>query len=226
MFNTFSKLPNGNNEHDEEFKKLRDAMVINQIQMRGIKDKQILSALKSVKRHLFVPIDCIRFAYNDRPLPIGNGQTISQPYIVALMTELAEIKPDYKILEVGTGSGYQTAILAELAEEVYTVEIIQEFTESAKTKLMNLGYKNINFIQSDGYAGHPPEAPYDAIIVTAAADKLPGKLITQLKNNGRMIIPIGEFFQELYVVTKNNNGEIEQRVITPVRFVPMVHPSK
>lgn len=214
------------NISEEDFQMRRDAMVTEQIQARGIKNSRVLDALKKVKRHIFVPQEFRSYSYNDSPLPIGKNQTISQPYIVALMTELAEIKPNHKVLEIGTGSGYQTAILAELAEKVYSVEIIQDLAEQAEAKLTNLDYKNIKIIHADGYAGHPGEAPYDAIIVTAAADELPKELIAQLKTGSRIIIPIGEYIQELYVVKKNNDGSLEQQTTIPVRFVPLVHPAK
>lgn len=220
----FNASEDENSRKEEEFRNLRYMMVANQIEIREIHNQGVLEALRKIKRHLFVPQEYIHFAYNDSPLPIGKNQTISQPYIVALMTELAEIKPSDKILEIGTGSGYQTAVLAELARKVYSVEAIPDLAKNAKTRLLDLGYNNIEFLEGDGYAGYKDEAPYDAIIVTAAADELPEKLILQLKTGGRMVIPIGEYFQELYVVTKNKNGQIEQRTTIPVRFVPLVHP--
>lgn len=208
------------------FQSQREDMVAHQIQIRGIRDARVLNTLRKIKRHLFVPEKLISFAYNDSPLPIDKNQTISQPYIVALMTELAEIKENHKILEVGTGSGYQTAILAELAEKVYSVEIIPELAEKAETRLLKMGYRNIKIIQADGYVGYMKEAPYDSIIVTAAADELPEELISQLKNGGKIIIPIGECAQELYCIKKNIDGSLERQSVIPVRFVPMIHPAK
>ncbi|MFH1692346.1 MAG: protein-L-isoaspartate(D-aspartate) O-methyltransferase [Candidatus Omnitrophota bacterium] len=213
-------------QKEDSFQKQRDAMVSHQIQVRGIQNERVLNALRKIKRHLFIPEKFISFAYNDSPLPIGNNQTISQPYIVALMTELANIKPTHKVLEIGTGCGYQTAILAELAKKVFSLEIISELAKEAREKFLNLRYQNIEVICGDGYAGYQKEAPYDAIIVTAAANELPLELIKQLKIGGRMIIPIGECLQELYCITKDNDNSFKQEAIIPVRFVPMMHSSK
>lgn len=197
-------------------------MVVTQIEARGVRDTRVLEAMKKVKRHLFVPDRMRRRAYNDNALPIEEDQTISQPYIVGLMTELAGIEPEDEVLEIGTGSGYQAAILAELAEKVYSIEIIKVLADQATARLQDLGYKNIKIRHGDGYLGWPEAAPFDAILVTAAAPEIPQELVKQLKTGGRMVIPLGDFFQELYLITKNEDGSITKEHIIPVRFVPMV----
>ncbi|MCM8782921.1 MAG: protein-L-isoaspartate(D-aspartate) O-methyltransferase [Candidatus Omnitrophica bacterium] len=204
-----------------DFSILREEMVKQQIEKRGIKDRRVLEAMLKVERHKFVPPSMRIHAYEDRPLPIGEGQTISQPYIVALMTELLELKPTDKVLEIGTGSGYQAAILAELVKEVYTIEIIDSLAKKAEDLLRELGYKNIKVKIGDGYFGWPQESPFDAIIVTCAADKIPPVLVEQLKEGGRMVVPVGEFFQSLKLVIKKGS-EIIIRDIIPVAFVPMI----
>jgi len=196
-------------------------MVDSQIRRRGVADERVLEAMEKVKRHLFVPEDLREQAYEDYPLSIGYGQTISQPYIVAHMTEAAQLKPNDKVLEIGTGSGYQAAVLAELAKEVYTIEIIRPLADSARSRLSGLGYSNIRVKHGDGYKGWPEFAPYDAIIVTAAPPSVPEELKNQLKVGGRMVVPVGEFFQELYLITRTDSGFREERLL-PVRFVPMV----
>lgn len=206
---------------DADFKDERERMVADQIQARGVTDKRVLAAMRKVKRHLFVPSDMQLYAYNDSALPIAENQTISQPYIVALMTELAQIKPQDKVLEIGTGSGYQAAILAELADKVYTIEINKRLCEDAGHRLQRLGYKNIEIKHGDGYRGWPEAAPFDAIIVTAAPRDIPKELIAELKRDGRMVLPKGDFFQDLYVVTRNDDGSIKEQRILSVRFVPM-----
>lgn len=203
-----------------DFKAMREQMVESQIKARGVKDPRVLSAMLKVERHLFVPQEYQSLAYNDQPLPIGEGQTISQPYIVALMTELLELKGEEKVLEVGTGSGYQAAILAELAKEVYTIEIIETLAHSAKKLLTELGYKNIYFKTGDGYLGWPEASPFDAIIVTCAPDHIPKPLLDQLKEGGRLVIPVGTYSQELKKITKHH-GQFETKDIIPVIFVPM-----
>lgn len=209
-------------EENDDYETLRRTMVKTQIEARGIKDSRVLAVLTKVKRHLFLPENMRSFAYQDSALPIGKNQTISQPYIVGLMTELARIKPQDKILEIGTGSGYQAAVLAELSRAVYSMEIIKELADEARERLLKFGYENIQVKHGDGYGGWPEAAPFDAIIVTAAAPEIPEKLIKQLKTGGRMVIPLGDVIQELYVITKNADGGIEQELIIPVRFVPMV----
>lgn len=199
---------------------LRD-MVRLQIEGRGIRDVRVLQAMLRVERHQFVPFALKELAYSDRPLPIGEGQTISQPYIVALMTELLKLRGDEKILEVGTGSGYQAAVLAEIAREVYTIEILPSLALSAKKRLKELGYQNVFVQEGDGYLGWPAKAPFDGIIVTAAPEDIPKPLLDQLEMGGRMVIPVGEFpDQVLYLVRKTKEG-IKKEEIIPVRFVPM-----
>jgi protein-L-isoaspartate(D-aspartate) O-methyltransferase len=203
-----------------DFKAMREKMVETQIKARGVKDPRVLSALRKVERHRFVPEEYLNSAYSDQPLPIGEGQTISQPYIVALMTELLELKGDEKVLEIGTGSGYQAAILGELAKEVYTIEIVESLASMAKNRLADLGYQNIKVKAGDGYLGWPEAAPFDAIIVTAAPDHIPKPLIEQLKEGGRMVVPVGTYTQELKKIIKRV-GKIETTDVIPVVFVPM-----
>ncbi|HEK85943.1 MAG TPA: protein-L-isoaspartate(D-aspartate) O-methyltransferase [Candidatus Aminicenantes bacterium] len=196
-------------------------MVELQIIKRGIKDKKVLEAMNRVPRHLFVPEEMRDLAYSDEPLPIGEGQTISQPFIVAYMTEALKLSGGEKVLEIGTGSGYQTAILAEIVHEVYTVELLSVLSERAQEILKELGYKNIKFLIGDGSRGWPEYAPYDAILVSAAPATVPRALIEQLKINGRMIIPVGTDFQELVLVTRKKDSWLEERLIG-VRFVPLI----
>ena len=203
-----------------DFKAMREKMVETQIKARGVKNPRVLSALLKVERHRFVPEENLNSAYSDQPLPIGEGQTISQPYIVALMTELLDLKGDEKVLEIGTGSGYQAAILAELSKEVYTIEIIESLASMSKKRLSELGYQNIQVKAGDGYLGWPEFAPFDAIIVTAAPDHIPKPLIEQLKEGGRMVVPVGTHTQELKKIVKRS-GKIETTDVIPVLFVPM-----
>ena len=191
------------------------------IESRGVENPAVLNAMRSVERHLYVPENSVSHAYEDRPLPIGYGQTISQPYIVAYMTETIEPKPGFKVLEIGTGSGYQAAVLAEIVKEVYTIEIIPELGKAAGDRLMKNGYKNVNVKIADGYNGWIENSPYDALIVTAAAEYIPPPLIAQLKDGGRMIIPIGSPFltQSLMLVEKNGK-KITTTSLLPVMFVP------
>ena len=203
-----------------DFKTMREKMVETQIKARGVKDPRVLSAMHKVERHLFVPKELQTSAYTDQPLPIGEDQTISQPYIVALMTELLELKGGEKVLEIGTGSGYQAAILAELVKEVYTIEIMETLADSAKKRLLELGYQNINVKAGDGYLGWPEVAPFDAIIVTAAPDHIPKPLLEQLKEGGRMVVPVGTYSQVLKKIVKRS-GRVETSDIVPVVFVPM-----
>ena len=211
-------VPDSNPKGD--FKVMREKMVESQIKARGVKDPRVLSALLKVERHRFVPEKYLDSAYSDQPLPIGEGQTISQPYIVALMTELLELKGNERVLEIGTGSGYQAAILAELAKEVYTIEIIEPLASRAREKLSELGYQNVKVKAGDGYLGWPEAAPFDAIIVTAAPDHIPKPLIEQLKEGGRMVLPLGVYTQELKKIVKRS-GKMETIDVIPVLFVPM-----
>lgn len=205
---------------EDYFMLARQEMIDKQIKARGVKDDKVLQAMLKVARDKFVPEKYRPYSYYDEPLPIGEGQTISQPYIVALMTELMEVGEDDKVLEIGTGSGYQAAILGEIVKEVYTIEIIESLANSAEEKLEELGYDNVHVKCGDGYWGWPEHAPFDAIIVTAAPDEVPQPLIDQLKEGGRLVIPVGEVYQELIVVTKTKKG-IKRESIIPVRFVPM-----
>ena len=201
----------------------RARMVDWQIENRGVKDPNVLSAMRTVPRHAFVRATEQRSAYADRPLPIGYEQTISQPYIVAFMTETLKLTRNSKVLEIGTGSGYQAAVCAEIAREVYTIEIVEELAESAKKILKELGYRNVFAKAGDGFFGWPEHAPFDAIIGTAAAGRIPEPLIKQLKPGGRMILPYGSprGFQYLVLVTKDEDGNISRKNVMPVRFVPM-----
>lgn len=203
----------------EQWAVYRQQMVVEQIRARGIRSPAVLEALLTVPRHRFVDSSLAQLAYADYPLPIGYGQTISQPYIVAYMTEAAAISPEERVLEIGTGCGYQAAVLGELAQEVYTIEIIPELAERARRTLQALGYQNVHVKAGDGYQGWAEHAPYDAILVTAAPDHIPQPLIDQLALNGRMVIPVGKWYQELVVLTKKPEGVSKQRTI-PVRFVP------
>ncbi len=200
--------------------RLREQMVRDQLQARDVKDARVLAAMLKVPRHEFVPRSIIESAYDDSALPLMLGQTISQPYIVGYMTQALALKGTEKVLEIGTGSGYQAAVLAEIVAEVYTIEIIPELTWRAKEILSRLGNENIHFRTGDGYAGWPEFAPFDAIIVTAAPDHVPQPLIDQLKPGGRMIIPVGHFDQSLLLIEKTSSG-VTQRSTIPVRFVPM-----
>ena len=207
------------NFYQDEFEGLRHQMVETQIKARGVTDQNVLEAMKNVPRHLFVPETYQSSAY--RPLPIGQGQTISQPYIVGYMTEAVKPHENQVVLEVGTGSGYQAAVLAEIVKEVYTLEIIPELGIMAKERLTILGYENVHAKVSDGYHGWAEHGPFDAIVVTAAAEEIPGPLLDQLADGGRMIIPVGSQFsvQNLVLVTKKN-GQLKQKKLFGVRFVP------
>ena len=200
----------------------REAMVKSQLEARGIQDPQVLEAMRKVKRHRFTPPLLASFAYRDSPLPIGHRQTISQPYIVAYMTEALQLTSEDRVLEIGTGSGYQAAILAEIVREVYTIEIIPELAEEAAKRLTELGYRNVHVKTGDGYEGWPEYQPFDAIIVTAAPETIPQKLVEQLEGSqGRMILPVGSQGQELLLLMKTKEG-ITQKKLLPVRFVLMV----
>ena len=201
----------------------RARMVAQQIQAREVNDPNVLKAMRIVPRHAFIPPSQQREAYADYPLPIGLGQTISQPYIVAFMTETLNLKPDSKVLEIGTGSGYQAAVCAEIAGEVYTIEILEELAKSAEKHLKELGYKNVFVKAADGYFGWKEKGPFDAIIGTAATGRVPPPLMEQLKPGGRMILPYEDDIglQYLVLITKDNKGNIRRRNVMPVRFVPM-----
>ncbi len=198
-------------------------MVRLQIEARGIKDPRVLNALRKVERHLFVPSEQASRAYDDYPLPIGYGQTISQPYIVAFMTEALGISPHEKVLEIGTGSGYQAAVLAELCDSVFTVEIVPALGERAGNLLTILGYKNVFVRIGDGYQGWARHAPYQAVIVTCSPTHIPLPLIEQLDEGGRMIIPVGPLHSQELVVLVKKKGKLTQKQVLPVRFVPMVN---
>lgn len=211
-------------QNDTSFVRLRQRMVNAQIVARGITDKKVLGAMLKVERHKFVLPRYVAFAYNDAPLPIEEGQTISQPYIVALMTETLGLGHDDKVLEIGTGSGYQAAVLAEICDSVYTVEIFEKLGAKAKMLFKELGYDNIHTLIGDGYQGWPRHAPFDAIIVTCAPEKVPQPLINQLAEGGRMIIPVGSDPVQYLLLLTRKNGKIRERNILPVRFVPMISP--
>ena len=196
-------------------------MVSQTIEKRGISDKAVLKSMMTVKRHLFVPQNNISNAYNDGPLPIGYGQTISQPFIVGYMTEVIHPKPEFKVLEIGTGSGYQAAVLAEIVKEVYTIEIIPELGNAASTRLKNLGYTNVHVTVRDGYFGWAEHGPYDAIIVTAAAEFVPPPLLDQLKEGGKVVIPIGSaFMNQTLMLVEKKGKKITTKSLMPVVFVP------
>ena len=204
----------------DEYARRRMNMVDNQIRARGIRDPRVLEVMRKVPRHEFVPADQAANAYDDNPLPIGLGQTISQPYIVAYMTEQLQVTPQSKVLEIGTGSGYQAAVLGELAKEVYTIEIVADLARRSKETLDRLGYKNIHVRAGDGYRGWPEQAPFDRIIVTAAPDHVPQPLVDQLAVGGRLIIPVGDYYQQMLILTKTPRGVVEEKTIDVV-FVPM-----
>mgnify|MGYP002398775416 CR=1 FL=1 len=208
-------------EESGQFAQRRSEMVQYQIRARDITNKKVIEAMLKVERHRFVPEDVKEYSYEDYPLPIGEGQTISQPYIVAFMTEMIAPGPEDKVLEIGTGSGYQAAILAEIVAEVFTIEINEALYRRTKALLSGMGYKNIHTICGDGFAGYPEAAPFDKIIVTAASSEVPPKLFEQLREGGKMIIPVGEGYQELLLITKLNGQMIRENVL-PVRFVPLI----
>jgi len=205
-----------------------DAMVREQIESRGITDARVLAAMSKVPRHEFVPDHLADVAYEDHPLPIGYCQTISQPYIVALMTELLQIQPGAKVLEVGAGSGYQAAILAEIGAQVYSMEIIEPLARASAELLQRLGYSSVQVKQGDGYLGWPEHAPYDAIVVTAAADHVPPPLVEQLKPGGRLVIPVGDGQerQSLLLVEKSADGSVTTHHVAPVLFVPLTRENR
>ena len=205
----------------EDFRERRLAMVEQQIRARDVEDARVLEAMRSVPRHRFVPADMAALAYEDRPLAIGHGQTISQPYIVAYMSELLAVASHHRVLEIGTGSGYQAAVLAKLAKEVYTIEIVSELAREAARTLKELGFANVHVRDGDGFAGWPQHAPFDRVIVTAAPETIPKPLIDQLASGGRLVIPVGEQHdtQWMTVVEKTASGVVQRKTI-PVAFVP------
>ncbi len=209
-------------QNADPFFALRNRMVKTQIESRGITDEKILEAFRNVERHKFVPDEYIPHAYNDTPLPIAEGQTISQPYVVAFMTDALDLKKTDKVLEIGTGSGYQAAILAEICDSVFTIEIFKSLGQNARELFDRLGYDNIMTKIGDGYKGWPPYAPFDAIVVTAAPEKIPEPLKEQLAEGGRMIIPVGGSRIQHLVLLKKRKGKIREEQILPVRFVPMI----
>jgi protein-L-isoaspartate(D-aspartate) O-methyltransferase len=208
---------------DPDWAKLRERMVEQQIKARGIKDERVLEAMAKVPRHEFVAERYRADAYRDDPLPIGHEQTISQPYVVALMTAEAKPRPEHRVLEIGTGSGYQAAVLAELVKEVYTIELVPELADESKERLKRLGYKNVQTRAGDGYKGWPEAAPFDAIVVTCGADHVPEPLFEQLKPGGVLVIPVGktQAEQSLLAITKDAKGKRTTRDRGPVRFVPL-----
>jgi len=220
---TAGVIPTATPSLEDEFTRQRHEMVERTMRARDITDEKVLAVMEKVPRHKFVLPEYLDDAYADHPLPIGFGQTISQPYIVALMTQLLQLRPGDKVLEIGTGSGYQAAVLAELVDQVYTIEIIPELARSAEERLRRLGYSDVHVRQGDGYYGWPEEAPFDAIIVTAAPDHMPQPLVQQLKDGGRLVVPIGPpgGYQTLWQVIKQGE-ELEANNIAGVLFVPLV----
>lgn len=212
-------MPSSN--EDLQYAPLRSRMVADQIRARGITDQRILDAFEKVPRHLFVPEGMRDSAYADTPLPIGHGQTISQPYIVALMMDLAQLEPSSRVLDVGTGCGYQAAILGELCAQVYSIEIVEPLATSARQRLEALGYENVVVRHGDGYAGWPEEQPFDAIIGAAAPAEVPQSLVDQLAHGGQLILPVGKLRQELLRIEKRPDGSIREYPAAKVSFVPM-----
>jgi protein-L-isoaspartate(D-aspartate) O-methyltransferase len=212
---------------DDLYAERREKMVKQQLQSRGIRDAAVLNAMSRVKRHLLVPQSQVTEAYDDRPLPIGYGQTISQPYMVAYMTEVIKPTPQFKVLEIGTGSGYQAAVLAEIIKEVYTIEIVPELGQAAAKRLEGMGYNNVKIKVADGYFGWPENGPYDAIIVTAAAEYVPPPLLAQLKEGGKMVIPVGSpFMTQTLMLIEKKKGKAVTKSLMPVVFVPFTRSKK
>ena len=207
----------------DNFQTQREQMVATQIRARGVQNDAVLQAMRRVPRHLFVPERERPFAYDDRPLPIGLGQTISQPYIVAYMTDALQLEPSHAVLEIGTGSGYQAAVLGEIARQVYSIEIVPDLADGARLALAQAGYQNVEVRTGNGYLGWPDRAPFDRIIVTAAPPEIPQALVDQLAVGGVMVVPVGTANQEIVIITKTADGVARKRTIE-VRFVPMVSP--
>ncbi len=206
-----------------DWKNWTKKMVREQIIRRGISNNQVIDVMQNTPRHRFVPDGVVDYAYQDNALPIGKGQTISQPYIVAFMTETLDVDSTYKVLEIGTGSGYQAAVLSPLVKHVYSIEIVKMLAQRADSTLKALSYNNVTVRWGDGYKGWPEEAPFDRIIGTAAPPEIPKALIDQLKPGGKMVLPVGTNWQEIVVLTKSKSGKIQKKNVLPVRFVPMVH---
>lgn len=208
----------------QDYRAERERLVRESMQGRGIRNPAVLRAMRETPRHEFMPPEVRKFAYEDRPVPIGYGQTISQPSLVALMTETLDVSQDHRVLEIGTGSGYQAAVLAVLVKEVYTIEIVPELAKSSAATLKRLGHRNVYTREGNGYLGWPEKAPFDRIILTAAPPELPQALIDQLKPGGKLLAPVGATVldQELVLVEKSRSGQITRRSVLPVRFVPMV----
>jgi len=224
MISLLAVLSLPDTDQTSQFRENREEMVRSQLASRGIKDDKLLDAFRKVPRHSFVPEEYLRFAYADQPLPIGYGQTISQPYVVAFMTEILELRPGDKVLEIGTGSGYQAAILLEMEAEVYTIEIVKPLCLRAESILKQLGYKQFHIKAGDGYQGWSEYAPFKAVLVTCSPTEIPPPLVSQLAEGGRMIIPVGKdgFVQHLVLLEKEK-GKIREKKVMPVRFVPMVN---
>ena len=211
-------------EGADEFEAARDRMVREQIEARGVQSPAVLEAMRKTPRHQFVPVSLQPWAYMDFPLPIGSGQTISQPFVVAIMTELLDVQTSHRALEIGTGSGYQAAVLSGLAREVYTIEIVPELARAAARVLKQLNYTNVTVREGDGYKGWPDKAPFDRIIVTAAPPEVPKALIDQLARGGKLVAPEGEGYQQkIVVIEKLPDGSLRRKESIPVLFVPMVH---
>ena len=208
---------------ETDWKNWTKKMVREQIIRRGISNNQVIDVMQNTPRHRFVPDGVADYAYQDNALPIGKGQTISQPYIVAFMTETLDVDSTYKVLEIGTGSGYQAAVLSPLVKHVYTIEIVKMLAQRADSTLKALSYNNVTVRWGDGYKGWPEQAPFDRIIGTAAPPEIPKALIDQLKPGGKMVLPVGTNWQEIVVLTKSKSGKIQKKNVLPVRFVPMVH---
>jgi protein-L-isoaspartate(D-aspartate) O-methyltransferase len=204
----------------DSYAALRKAMVQEQVRQKGITKPEVLDAMAQVPRHLFVPDSLREVAYSDKPLTLGQGRTIYQPYVVALMTSLLELEKGDKVLEVGTGTGYQAAVLSRIARRVYSIEIVPPVASQARKRLQVLGYPNVEVLTGDGYRGLPSEAPFDAILLSAAPEEIPEALLEQLEVGGKMVVPVGGFFQDLLVITKTRDG-LEKRTVIPVRLAPM-----